>query len=341
MLFVCLLLALLATPRPPLAQRYDNCGEYGLGDARFVAFADAVNATGAQIVISTEPFSLQPNPAHREFAHLWRTTNDINANFGTILDRADTNDKWASLAGPGSWNDPDMLEIGNGGLTDGESRVHFGLWSLMKSPLILGTNLTRLSPSQLAIVGNAAVIAVNQDALGVQGRKLAVDGAPTPRFVGLARCDTDPAASAGYNGVSAASLAWAPQPFAGNASWVSLLNVQTGRCLAVGAYYNYATAPLLLPCNGSDLSQAWLLPTGAVRLGGLLSAAALVAGAPAALTVGDSTLYAAAHGPDMPLPDASYGLTNVTLSSYAPEPPCDSRSCDSYAPGQMWYWSPR
>ncbi len=68
--------------------KHDNCGEYGLGDARFVAFADAVNATGAQIVISTEPFSLQPNPAHREFAHMWRTTNDINANFGTILDRA-------------------------------------------------------------------------------------------------------------------------------------------------------------------------------------------------------------------------------------------------------------
>jgi hypothetical protein len=57
------------------------------------------------MVISSEPFSLHPTPAHREFAHLWRTTNDINANFKTILDRADTNDKWADLAGPGSWND--------------------------------------------------------------------------------------------------------------------------------------------------------------------------------------------------------------------------------------------
>jgi hypothetical protein len=60
------------------------------------------------------------------------------------------------------------------------------------------------------------------------------------------------------------------------------------------AYFTYATALLLLPCNGTDLAQAWLLPTGATRLGGLLSAAALVAGAPAALTVGESTLYAAA-----------------------------------------------
>ena len=70
-----------------------------------MAFADAVNATGRPMVISTEPFSLIPTARHREFAHLWRTTNDINANLGTVLDRADTNDKWADLAGPGSWND--------------------------------------------------------------------------------------------------------------------------------------------------------------------------------------------------------------------------------------------
>ena len=234
-----------------------------------------------------------------------------------------------------------MLECGNGGLTESECRVHFGLWSLMKSPLILGTNLTRLTAAEVAIVGNTAVIAVNQDALGVQGRKLAVDGAPSVRFVGLAPCDVDAAAAPGYNGVSAASLVWSPQPSAVNASFVMLRNDETGRCLTMGPYWQYQVAPLLLPCNASDAAQAWLLPTGAARLGGLLSAAALAAGAPAALTVGDSTLYAAGHGPDAPLPDANYGLTNITLTSYAPEPPCSSRACDNYAPGQMWYWSPR
>ena len=81
--------------------KFDNCGEYGLGNARFVNFADAINATGVPIVLLTEPFSLQPTPSHREFAHAWRTTNDINPSFTTILDRADTNDKWAALAGPG------------------------------------------------------------------------------------------------------------------------------------------------------------------------------------------------------------------------------------------------
>ena len=234
-----------------------------------------------------------------------------------------------------------MLECGNGGLTDAECRTHFGLWSLMKSPLILGTNLSRLSPSQLAIISNRAVIAVNQDSAGVQGRKLAVNGAPAARFAGVAPCDADPAAGAGYNGVSARSLAWTPQASALNASYVMLRNDETGRCLTMAPYWQYAAAPLLLPCNGSDAAQAWLLPTGAARLGALLSAAALAAGAPAALTVGDSTLHTAPHGPDAPLPDANYGLTNITLSAYAPEPPCSNRNCDNYAPSQMWYWSPR
>lgn len=93
--------------------KYDDCGEYGLGNARFVNFADAVNATGRQIFISTEPYLIVPNPQHATFANSWRTTNDINANFRTILDRADTNDKWADIAKYGI-NDPDMLEIGNG-----------------------------------------------------------------------------------------------------------------------------------------------------------------------------------------------------------------------------------
>ena len=56
----------------------DNCGEYGLGNARFVAFADAANATGRSMFISTEPFLLVPNPSHATFSNSWRTTNDIN-----------------------------------------------------------------------------------------------------------------------------------------------------------------------------------------------------------------------------------------------------------------------
>jgi alpha-galactosidase len=321
--------------------KYDNCGEYGLGNARFVAFADAVNATGRQMMILTEPFLLVPTTSHASFANAWRTTNDINANFGTILDRSDSNDKWADIHTSGAVNDPDMLEIGNGGLTDGESRVHFGLWSLMKSPLILGTNLSALTPSKLAIVSNKAVISINQDALTVQGKKLAVNGLVTPRFVGLAPCETG--AERGYNGVSRASLAWSASASAVNASALMLTNTETGRCLTMGAYYKYPAAPLLLPCNASDPAQAWLLPSGAATLGALLSLPAVLAGAPAtALAVGDSTLYSGLHGNDaVSVPDSSYGLLNLTLAPYVKEAPCNNRGCDDYEPSQMWYWSPR
>ena len=258
------------------------------------------------------------------------------------MDRIDTNDKWAPMAGPGGWNDPDMLEVGNGGLSDGECRAHFGLWCLAKAPLILGTNLSALSPAKLSIVSNKAAIAVNQDALGVQGRKLAVNGQVTPRFVGLAPCDAA-GAERGYNGVSRASLQWTASASAANASALNLRNTETGRCLAMGAYSKYASAPLLLPCNASDAAQAWLLPSGASTLGALLWLPAVLAGAPAAaLAVGDSTLYGAVHGSDsIAVPDANYGLLNLSLAAYAPEPPCNNRGCDNYSPSQNWYWSPR
>ena len=240
----------------------------------------------------------------------------------------------------GAINDPDMLEVGNGGLSDGECRAHFGLWCLAKSPLILGTNLSALSPAKLAIVSNAGAIAVNQDALQVQAKKLAVDGRVTPRFVGLAPCDAG--AERGYNGVSRASLKWTAQASQANASALMLINTETGRCLVMGAYYKYATAPLLMPCNASDPAQAWLLPSGPSTLGALLWLPAVLAGAPAALNVGDSTLFSALHGSDsVPVPDANYGLTNISLAQYAPEPPCANRNCDNYSPTQNWYWSPR
>lgn len=80
--------------------KYDNCGEYSLGIARFNAFADAVAATGRPMLISTEPFLLTPNPMHASFAHMWRTGNDISADWGTILNRADMNARWAPFGGP-------------------------------------------------------------------------------------------------------------------------------------------------------------------------------------------------------------------------------------------------
>jgi alpha-galactosidase len=170
--------------------KQDNCGEYALGSARFQAWADAVNRTGALMAISTEPFSITPNPSHAQFANLWRSGNDINSDYATIVDRIDTNDKWAAFTGAGAWADPDMIQCGNGAMTEAECRTNFGLWAIAKAPLILGTDVTALSSHMLRIVTNALVIAVNQDPLGVQATKRAAGGRVTPKYVGLASCDT-------------------------------------------------------------------------------------------------------------------------------------------------------
>jgi alpha-galactosidase len=81
-----------------------------------------------------------------------------------------------SFSGPGHWNDPDMLEVGNGGMTADEYRAHFSLWAMLAAPLIAGNDLTRMTPETRAILTNAEVIAVDQDPLGVQARRVVKDG---------------------------------------------------------------------------------------------------------------------------------------------------------------------
>jgi alpha-galactosidase len=114
---------------------------------------------------------------------MFRTTKDIKDNWTAFLATLDGNggDRSryadanypapgiAQYAGPGHWNDPDMLEVGNGGMTEVEQRAQFSLWALMAAPLILGNDLTNMSAATLATLGNDEVIAVDQDSLGKQG----------------------------------------------------------------------------------------------------------------------------------------------------------------------------
>ncbi len=76
--------------------------------------------------------------------------------------------EYAEAAGPGSWNDPDMLEVGNGGLTIEEEKSHFALWAISKAPLIIGSDLTTIRRKSLEILTNTEIIAVNQDTFGKQ-----------------------------------------------------------------------------------------------------------------------------------------------------------------------------
>ncbi|KAK2982424.1 hypothetical protein RJ640_026267 [Escallonia rubra] len=114
--------------------------------------------------------------------------------FSSMTTIADLNNKWAAYAGPGGWNDPDMLEVGNGGMTYPEYRAHFSIWALMKAPLLIGCDVRNMTAETYNILTNEEVIGVNQDKLGVQGRKVHVaeDGCSEERsndlttwFVGL------------------------------------------------------------------------------------------------------------------------------------------------------------
>jgi alpha-galactosidase len=109
-------------------------------------------------------------------ANLWRTTGDISANFDrmSLIGRGQAG--LAKFAAPGQWNDPDMLEVGNGKLTQDENLTHMTLWAMLAAPLLAGNNLSEMKPETLAVLTNREVIAIDQDALGRQGDRLFAEG---------------------------------------------------------------------------------------------------------------------------------------------------------------------
>ena len=112
--------------------------------------------------------------------HMWRTTSDIcapgAADWARALRIAFANEKLADYAGPGRWNDPDMMIVGMPRLTDAQNRTLFSLWCMMASPLIAGNDLRGMSPATIAVLTNREAIAVNQDPLGQQGHVVWNDG---------------------------------------------------------------------------------------------------------------------------------------------------------------------
>lgn len=162
--------------------KYDWCnnedinpiGAYGL-------MRDALRAAGRPIFFSMcEWGSNKPWTWAAEVGHSWRSTGDICAVFdkkpersweNSIMTILDQNAPLRKYAGPGHWNDPDMLEVGNG-MSVNEDRAHFTLWCMMAAPLILGNDICNMSDDTRAIILNRQVIAIDQDKLGVQGLRL-------------------------------------------------------------------------------------------------------------------------------------------------------------------------
>ncbi|MFI2204921.1 NPCBM/NEW2 domain-containing protein [Streptomyces sp. NPDC020192] len=151
--------------------KYDNCNNLGVdAKQRYRTMRDALKATGRPIVYSIcEWGENKPWEWAADVGHLWRTTGDISDNWGSMVSILKQNLPLAPNAGPGHWNDPDMLEVGNGGMTDTEYRSHFSLWSVMAAPLLIGTDLRKATQATFDILDNKEVIAVDQDPLGKQG----------------------------------------------------------------------------------------------------------------------------------------------------------------------------
>jgi alpha-galactosidase len=164
--------------------KYDDCGGPLSG---FAPMRDALKSTGRPIVYSINPYNgntCDPTGAHTStcgldlpgIANMWRISADIKATWGDVTRIIDIDASLAPYAGAGHWNDPDMLEVGNSGLSDTEARTHFSMWAIFAAPLIAGNDLGSMSATTKATLTNTEVIAVDQDPLAEQGRLVASPG---------------------------------------------------------------------------------------------------------------------------------------------------------------------
>jgi alpha-galactosidase len=156
----------------------DKAAQMRLMTAAYTKMDKALKATGRPIVYSLcqygwdSPWEWAPALG----GNLWRTTGDIDPTWDRMYAIVSQQEGLEAYAGPGHWNDPDMLEVGNGKLTLAENRTHFSLWALLAAPLLAGNDLTAMKPEVKAILTNRDVIAIDQDRLGKQGSRIYSDG---------------------------------------------------------------------------------------------------------------------------------------------------------------------
>ena len=156
----------------------DKAAQMQLMVDAYAKIDNALKATGRPIVFSLCQYGWD---AVWEWApsvggNLWRTTGDISPNWDRIYDIVSQQAGLEKYASPGHWNDPDMLEVGNGKLTLAENRAHFSLWAMLAAPLLAGNDLPNMKPEIKAILTNRDVIAVDQDPMGKQGVRAYSEG---------------------------------------------------------------------------------------------------------------------------------------------------------------------
>lgn len=181
--------------------KYDWCSTTNINpQGAYQLISDALRAAGRPILLSMcEWGSSHPWKWARDIGHSWRTTPDIWCAFDSlrvfpgytqfgVMQCINYNDTLRAYAGKGHWNDPDMLEVGNG-MSNNEDRAHFTMWAMMASPLIIGNDIRNMSDETKAVLLNKEVIAFDQDTLGVQGLHLCDESGVAFWFKPLANGD--------------------------------------------------------------------------------------------------------------------------------------------------------
>ena len=154
--------------------KVDWCFTSGIyPQAEYGIFSNALLAAGRPMVFSICNWGVSNSWVWGPYTgNLWRTTPDIGDSWNSVVNITDSSSIHAAAAGPGHWNDPDMLEVGNGGMTTTEDQSHFSLWAMMAAPLIAGNDVRSMSAATISILTNREVIAIDQDPLGTQGVKV-------------------------------------------------------------------------------------------------------------------------------------------------------------------------
>lgn len=226
--------------------KYDNCNtpSTGTSQTRYTTMRNALEASGRDIYYAMCNWG-QDSVWTWGLAtgNSWRVSSDVTDAWSSVVSIASANEGLAQYAGPGGFNDFDMLEVGNGGLTTNEERAHFGIWAICKSPLLIGTDLTKISSTSLAILKNADVIAINQDSLGKPATYFQPSGASAPQSGSLYQYWAGPLSDGvviglvASNGAATLSVNFADVPNLGSGtySWKECYSGTTGTGSSVSA----------------------------------------------------------------------------------------------------------
>ncbi|MEU7850779.1 ricin-type beta-trefoil lectin domain protein [Micromonospora parva] len=240
--------------------KYDWCSPEGSINDQVTTFAkmrDALAATGRPIVYSINPNSIHaktgPQRNWGDVANMWRTTEDITNAWDTgqtngypmgIQNIINVTVPLASYARPGGFNDPDMMEVGRGGMNDTEMRSHFAMWAIMASPLIAGNDVRNMNAATQTILKNANLIAINQDSLGLQGTQVSFDG--TRRVLAKRLANGDVAVALFNQGGSTTTISTTAAAIGKSGSSFTLVDAWTG-----GTSSSSGTISASVPAHGT------------------------------------------------------------------------------------------